>query len=218
MTGFILAILLALACAGGIALAARVPLRALAPLGTALMLGLAGYAWQGSPALPGKPVKAGGERPRFDEALAEKRRSIGDQFGPAAKWLVMSDGLARHGDSQAAANVLLSGLREAPRDINLWVGLGNALVAHGEGMLSPAATYAFRQALAIAPDAPGPNYFYGLALAESGDFESARSRWAALAARLPEGAELRAELERNNKLLDALIARRNAPQGGTGAP
>jgi len=218
MTGLALAVLLALLCLGGVALAARIKIAALAPLGTALMLGLAGYAWQGSPGLAGKPVEPGGGRPRFDEALAEKRRSIGDQYGPAAKWLVVSDGLARHGDSAAAANVLLSGLRESPRDVNLWVGLGNALMAHGEGMLSPAATYAFREALEIEPQGTAPNYFYGLALAESGDFESARRMWGALAERLPAGAELRAELERNDQLLDALIARRNAPQDGNPAP
>lgn len=218
MTGLVIAVLLALVCLGGIALAARMPLRALAPVGTALMLGLAGYAWQGRPDLAGRPVAAAGAHPRFDEALAQKRRAIGDQYGPAAKWLMVSDGLARSGDSAGAANILLSGLRESPRDVNLWVGLGNSLVSHGEGMLSPAATYAYRQALAIEPEGTAPNYFYGLALAETGDFESARRLWSALARRLPAGAGLRAELERNDQLLGALIARRDATRAGTGAP
>ncbi|MBN8830432.1 MAG: cytochrome C biosynthesis protein, partial [Sphingomonadales bacterium] len=52
--------------------------------------------------------------------------------------------------------------------------------------------------------------FYGLALAESGEFEKSRDVWAKLAARLPEDTELRAELIRNIALLQALIQRREA--------
>jgi len=218
MTGLVIAVVLALLCLGGIAFAARMPLRSLAPVGTALMLGLAGYAWQGRPELDGKPVAPGAGRPRFDEALVAKRRAIGEEFGPSAKWLVISDGQARHGDTALAANLLLAGLRESPRDVRLWTALGNALLMHGEGMLSPAANYAYAQALAIEPQGALPNYFYGLALAESGDFENARRIWSALAARLPAQAELRAELERNDQLLTALIARRNAAQTGTATP
>ncbi|MBU0556987.1 MAG: cytochrome C biosynthesis protein [Alphaproteobacteria bacterium] len=215
MTGLLIAAAIALVIGAGVMLGARLSVRHAAPVATALLLGLAGYAWQGSPGLAGKPVEAGKARVEFDEALAKKRSEIGERLTGATKWLVVSDGLARQGNTADAANVLLSGLREYPEDPNIWVGLGNALMAHGNGVLSPAADYAFKQALRFEPEGVSPNYFYGLALAESGEFERSRDIWLKLAARLPEDFELRAELIRNVALLNALIERRDVmAQGG----
>lgn len=215
MTGLIIAGVLALLVAGGIMLATRLPIRLAAPVATALLLGLAGYAWQGNPALAGKPVEPGKARVEFDEALAKKRTEIGERISSATKWMVVSDALARQGNTEKAANVLLSGLRESPRDANLWVGMGNALLVHGGGALSPAAEYSFRQALHFDPKGVSPRYFYGLALAESGEFERARALWLELAASLPEGNPVREELIRNVALINMLIERRDAaPQGG----
>ncbi len=149
------------------------PLRDMAAPGAALLLGLAGYAWQGHPGLAGHEVHAT-TAAKFDERLAEKRRSIGERMGPASKWLIMSDGLALQGDTQDAANIIAKGLETMPDDPDLWVGLGNALLAHGSGRLTPAADTAYRQALALQPDGISPNYFYGLALAQSGQFEPAK--------------------------------------------
>ena len=214
MTGLLIALAIALIAAIALMLAARLPLRDMAAPGAALLLGLAGYAWQGHPAQPGHEVKAS-TAAKFDERLAEKRRSIGERMGPASKWLIMSDGLALQGDTQDAANIIAKGLETMPDDPNLWVGLGNALLAHGGGRLSPAAENAYRQALKLQPEGISPNYFYGLALAQSGQFEAAKSIWTGLAARLPEKADLRAELVRNLSMLDQLIAAREA--GGESA-
>jgi len=213
MTGLLIAVGLGLLVGIGIMLGARLAIRDMAAPAAALLLGLAGYAWLGHPGLPGHSVQAKASV-TFDERLAEKRRSIGERVGPAAKWLVMSDGLARQGNTQDAANVLLSGLRELPDDPNLWVGLGNALLAHAGGTLSPSADFAYRRALALEPEGISPNYFYGLALAQSGDFEQAVPIWTALAGRLPAQADLRAELERNLALLDRMIAAREAAKAG----
>jgi cytochrome c-type biogenesis protein CcmH/NrfG len=210
MTGLVIAILLALLAGAAILLFARLSVRKIAPVATALLLGLAGYAWQGSPGLAGKPVQAGHGQVKFDEELAKKRNEIGERISRATKWMVVSDALGRQGNTQNSANILLSGLREYPDDANLWVGLGNALMVHGNGQLSPASTYAFRQALRLEPKGISPNYFYGLALAETGEFEQANQVWLRLAAALPEDAELREELIRNVALLNALIKRRDA--------
>ncbi len=158
MTGFVLAAGLALVAALVLKLGARLPMKDMAGPGAALLLGLAGYAWQAHPGLAGHPVK-GTESAKFDERLAEKRRSLGERLGPASKWLIMSDGLALQGNTQDAANVLVSGLKATPNDPDLWVGLGNALLAHGDGRLSPAAANAYRRALALEPQGISPNYF-----------------------------------------------------------
>src|SRR5690606_20770372 len=143
----------------GVLLGARQNVRRVAPLAAALLFGLAGYAWQGSPAVPGKPVVAcAAAQVRFDEALDEKRREIGERISRATPFLVMSDSYARRGETRDAANILLPALGKYPDDPHLWVGLGNALMAHGNGMMSPAANYAFRQALAVQPDGISPHY------------------------------------------------------------
>lgn len=219
MTGLFIAVALALLVAIAVLIGARMNVRKAAPLATVLLLGLAGYAWQGSPGLAGKPTQPGAAQAKFDEALAKKRREIGERISRATKWLVISDAFASRGETEDAANVLTSGLREYPDDAHLWVGLGNALMAHSNGVMSPAANYAFRQALKFQPDGVSPSYFYGLALAESGDFDRAKAVWIRLAARLPETAELREELIRNIVMLNALIKRRDGPsQSGNAAP
>lgn len=217
MTGLLIALGLALATTIAIFFAARLSLAKLAPLATALLLGLAGYAWQGSPGLAGKPVKAA-STVKFDEALAQKRRDLGERISRATAYMVMSDSFGARGETKEAANAVVLGLRKYPDDSNLWVGLGNALMVHANGNLTPASEYAFRQAMTLQPKGISPQYFYGLALAESGKFEAARAIWLELAARLPESMDLREELIRNIALLQALIKRQDDPSQSGNQP
>lgn len=217
MTGLIIAMGLVALALLGLRFGARLPMKDMAAPGAALLLGLAGYAWQGHPSLAGHEVKAA-SAVRFDERLAEKRRSIGERMGPASKWLILSDGIARQGNTEDAANVLLSGLKENPKDPDLWVGLGNALLAHNGGRLSPAASNGYRRALALQPESISANYFYGLALAQSQQFEAAKAIWTELAQRLPENADLRVELVRNVGMLDQLVAARDSQAAPNGEP
>lgn len=213
MTGLFIAGGLALLTAIALAFATKVGRSGWEPIAAAMLIGLAGYAWQGRPGLVGHPVSPTDARTlKFDESMAMRRREMGERVSGATKWMVLSDALARQGRTQDSANLLAAAVRnDDPKDPNLWVGLGNALVLHSEGVLSPAAEYAYQQALRLAPDAPSPRFFYALALAQSGKLEPARQMWAELAATLPEGNPFRAELERNIAAIDGLLAR----QGGT---
>lgn len=207
MTGWIIAFGLAALAFGALLLVGRIPKSTRELTAAALLLGLAGYAWQGNPGQAGAPrtvAKAQGEG--FDEDLAERRRGLAERFGPAAQWMMLSDGLARQGKTREAANVLLSGLRDSPDDANLWLGLGNALVAHQGGVISPGAEFAYRRALAIDPQGPAPRYFYGLALARAGQLQAARDLWAPLAASAPPDSQVRAELESNIARIDAMLS------------
>src|SRR3546814_7478559 len=86
-----------------------------------------------------------------------------------------------------AAGVIGSALREHPNNADLWVGLGNALVLHADGMMTPADELAFQHAAAIAPDHPGPTFFYGLALAQGGEFYETEATWHNILATAPPG-------------------------------
>src|SRR3546814_2694554 len=87
----------------------------------------------------------------------------------------MSDGFARTGKTELAAKTLEKGLEKYPDNVDLWVGLGNALVAHGGGMMSPAAALAFDEAAKRDPAHPAPPFFAGLAMAQSGDLKGAEA-------------------------------------------
>lgn len=210
--GWVIAFSLAVPLMLALVFVGRVPRAAWEITGAAFLLGLAGYAWQGHPGLAGAPRRAdraGGAG--FDEALAEQRRGMAERYGKAGQWLMLSDGLGRQGKTKEAANVLLSGLREEPNDPNLWLGLGNALVAHAGGVVPPAADFAYRRAMAIDPDAPAPRYFYGLSLARAGQLQAARDLWAPLAASAPSGSKVKAELELNIARIDAMLSSANQP-------
>lgn len=193
--GWVIILALALATAAGLWRFVRRDLGALQFLGAALFLALAGYAWQGHPGFAGHP-KAPPARGSIPESeFARTREQMLGRFDRAASWLTMAEGYQRRGDTESAVQVIRSGLRSNPRDADLWVGLGNALVIHNDGMMSPAAQLAFQRAAQIAPDHPGPRYFFGLALAQGGNLDEAERIWRQLVAEAPADAEYRQMIE-----------------------
>ena len=102
-----------------------------------------------------------------------------------------------HADRRArllARNRIQSAIRAHPQDPELWTGFGNALVDHNH-MLTPAARVAFARAIALAPNYPGPRFFFGRALLRSGDRAGALEQWRTILAKAPPKASWRATLE-----------------------
>jgi cytochrome c-type biogenesis protein CcmH len=198
-----IAVALAAAAFAAIAFGLRVPRQGWATLGAALALGLAGYALQASPGLPGAPDSGVGAQATDGSALIEARRRIMDRADePVPPYLLTADAFARRGQYQDAAGLLRSAVREHPRDAEAWLALGNALVEHGEGSLSPAALYAYRQADAAEPGSAGPVFFLGLALIRRGEVIEAHRLWSAQLAAMPADAPGRAELATRFGMLD----------------
>ena len=162
----------------------------------ALFLAAAGYAWQGNPGLASAPRETAEKPGMVDPGDAMLRRSLNAaQFGGDSQWLDYSETLMRMGSPRLAVTAIKSGLKANPRSSDLWTGLGNALVAQGEGLVSPAASFAYEHAAELDPAHPGPPFFYGLMLARSGNTKGAGEVWRGLLARAPDGAPWKADLE-----------------------
>lgn len=179
--------------------------------GAALLIALAGYAWQGSPSEAGSPVVSA-EAHETGEIPANLRKSFASSMNAEGQWLSLADALIQADRPRAAVSILSEATHKAPNNPDIWVGLGNALVVHNGGMLSPAAQFAFEKAAAIAPNHPGPPFFLGLGLAQSGKLDEAGEVWRGLLARAPEGAPWKADLEQRLAQINQL------PRTGAPAP
>ena len=217
---WVLLLLLALAVLAALVLVFKLPRAGWELAGTALMVGISGYALQGHPGQPGAPKAAVENDSAADAALIKQRQEMGGQLGKGQTWLILADGLSRNGQFGAAATVLGKAVKENPQDADLWVALGNALVGHSDGMISPAAQFAFQKAADISPEHPGPPFFFGLALAQSGRLPDARAVWQELLDRSAADAPWRADLEAKIARIDTMIpvAAASGPVPGGPAP
>jgi cytochrome c-type biogenesis protein CcmH len=106
----------------------------------------------------------------------------------------MSEALARDGKGADSVGILQNAVRRYPDDPQLWIGLGNALVDHARG-LTPPAELAYRRAAELTPGHPAAPFFYGLALARSGDRQGAVAIWKRILANAPANAPWRPLVE-----------------------
>lgn len=161
---------------------------ALQLLGAALLTGLAGYAFQGRVGLAGSPAaeqRATALPPAMPIALANE---FFGQFNGASSWLIIANSFLAKGDSGEAVATLESAIRSRPNDAQLWIGLGNALTIHNGGRISPAARLAYGRSTKLAPDHPGPAFFFGLALLQQNDVPGGLVVWRQLLTTAPPGA------------------------------
>ncbi|MEW9856902.1 tetratricopeptide repeat protein [Novosphingobium sp. M1R2S20] len=185
----------------------RTPRRGWEAIAAALLLGVAGYALQAHPNLGSAPKAPREDVDARDSALVEARAQVTESgIPPSDRWVIISDALARNGQFAGAAEVLRGAIADDPKNGEAWLAMANALVSHADGVLTPASLYAYRRAAAVAPDHPGPPFFLGLALAQSGRFDEASTLWRRLLAQTPADAPWRAELEGRINQLDAIIA------------
>ena len=176
-------------------LALRLPKKGWTLFAAVLLFGLAGYALQGSPDLASSPRQGiPAEAAQSGEALVAARRALFDSGQPPPGFLTISDGFARRGRYEEAAQLLRNGLAENPDFGEGWLALANALVEHTGGRVTPAARYAYDRAEDALPDHPGPGYFLGIAYLRSGQPREARDAWAELLANTPEDAPWRDDL------------------------
>ena len=210
MTGWLSAIALTLAALAALIVLGKAPRKSWEAIAAALVLGLAGFAYQARPDVIGSPAAAEPAQGKIGADLVAVRQQLsGEGLIARNRWTVTADALTRQGAFSDAAGLLLGAVEENPRDSGAWLALANNLVGHANGALTPAALYAFRQAADADPQAAGPPFFLGLALIQNGQPEQGRAQWADLLARAPVAAPWRAGLAQRLQLLDQLIAQQN---------
>lgn len=212
--GWALVIALAVAALAAFVAVFKAPRRTWEALAAALVFGLAGFALQARPDLPGAPKAATISVPKDAAAMVEARRELFDDSKVASnKYLVLADGYTRSGDFRNAATFALSAAEQQPSSAEAWLALGTNLLGHAGGALTPAAEYAFRRAIAADPAHPAAAYFLGMTLAQNDRLPEARTVWVALLERTPVDAPWRAGLMQSLARLDEFMARPQ-PQDG----
>lgn len=175
-------------------------------VGAALMLGAAGYALQGRPMVPAHRVSPDVDPITVDPTLVDLRERMTGKISMDGAYLIAGDAMLRSGDAQSAAQVVLGGVRKYPRSFTLWMGLGTNLAANDGQQVSPAALFAFRQAIRLAPDHPAPPFFLGMAYVQAGEFAKARPYWVRAVALAPKAAGYHRDLLIRLVALDQVLA------------
>jgi cytochrome c-type biogenesis protein CcmH len=215
---WVMVILVALAAFGFAVVALRVPRIGWTTFAAALALGLAGYALQASPGLPGAPAAAAKAPDQIDWAFVDERREmVAESQRSRNPRMIVADALARQGQYGNAAALLRAAVTDNPADGDAWLALGNALVEHADGALTRPALLAYRQAEAVAPGTVGPGYFLGLALIRQGRIMEARGAWQATLDDAATDAAGRAALAERLGRLDELIRAQGAVPPPDGA-
>ena len=196
-----------LACFAAFAVLFKVPRKGWEAIGAALLLGIAGFAMQARPDQPGAAKAAVVATQASGQELIKARQQLGSGNAIASnQWIIIADALSRNGQFADAAGVVLGATEKEPYNADAWLTLANNLVAHAQGNLTPAALYAYGRAGQADLRHPGPAFFLGLALAQSGKLAEGRALWADLLARSPADAPWRADLSERLQRLDAFIA------------
>ncbi len=207
MMGWLIFLALALVVAGLLWRFGHLPKGGLELVGAALLLAVAGYAWQGRPGLAGKPTPPPAEVKVPDSEANLERQKMFSKISGDTQVLTAADGLQAQGLNLYAIAIIKTGLERNPNSADLWVGLGNALVQHDGGVMSPAAQLAFQRAEKISPDHPGPPFFMALAYAQAGQLDRAEAIWREMLDRAPADASYRPDVEQKLIALEQIKQR-----------
>lgn len=177
MTGWIALALLAAFSLAGIILLGRLGKGYWQLAAAAILLGVTGYALQGRPSVASSPAKPRAAKEDAAVQLVAMRADMDQSFGGAKRWLVTADSFANQGDYTLSASYIQAGLKQNPKDPDLWSALGLQLMLASNGEMSLPAQLAFDKARAIRPNYPSPYYFAGLSRLFRGDVSGAILFW-----------------------------------------
>lgn len=214
MNGWLGILLIAIAAGGAILAATNARAQLWPPVVATLVLAIAGYAWQGRPALSAAPAKSIAAERGAAEALIAIRADMDQSFGQAKSWLNLADGFARDGNYRAAAGVIQGGLRQYPQNTDLWSAYGLVLLLASDGDMTPPAKFAFDKARKLAPALPAHDYFEGMAALFDRNPGVTIEKWRSVISRATPKAKWRPAVESQLAGLEQLLQNGAAAQAG----
>jgi cytochrome c-type biogenesis protein CcmH len=157
----------------------------------ALALGL--YARLGRPDLPDEPLVArlqSNDPGKMDLAAAIVRieAHLRDHPEDGRGWDVIAPVYLRLGRSEEARRAFNQAIRLLGDSAARQAGLGEAILAGAQGVVTADARQAFEKASAADPALPEPRYYLGLAALQDGKRDEARAIWTKLADEALPGA------------------------------
>ncbi len=195
MNGWVILALLSVASLGAVIAVGKLPRAMWQVAAAAVLLGMSGYALQGRPFVKSSPAAEVDAERDPGQALVLMRADMDQSFGVAKRWLVTADSFSRIGDHQLSAAYIQSGLREHPRNTDLWSALGVQLMLASEGRMSAPAKLAFDKARLYGPRHPAPDYFGGMADLLIGNVAGATQKWQRALSYATPKAKWRPQLE-----------------------
>ncbi|HBF28353.1 c-type cytochrome biogenesis protein CcmI [Rhizobium sp.] len=201
-----------LAAESGAAVAIRQPSRHILAQAFVVLLvpaiGLGLYLTLGSPDLPSQPLAERLAAPGNDINLliAKAERHLMEKPDDGAGWDVLAPIYMRQnriGDAQLAYQ---NAIRLNGASVDRLNGLGEAIIAQNDGIVTDDARDLFRRSATMSDDNPRADYYLALALEQAGKKPEALAAFKAIAAKSPPNAPWQ-----------PLVARHIAQNGGAGA-
>ncbi len=167
----------------------RLPRRLWEMCAAFLVLGLAGYAFQGKPHLAAAPAQPIMRDNAAAAQLIKLREQMAPTFASAKNWTILGDSMARQGNYKLAMSVVGSGLKEQPKNADLWAALGLYAMLANNGRIGAPSELAFAKARKFNPNLAAPDYFEGLnALADRQILETL-NKWDAALEKAPSDSQ-----------------------------
>ena len=147
------------------------------------------YAATGSPHLPAQPLQArldeNPEHATIAELVSRAENHLANNPEDGRGWDVLAPIYYRFGRYNDAVVAYRSAIRLQGATVQRENGLGEALVAAADGVVTAEAHEAFERALALEPDDPKARFMIALALAQEGKAQEAAAIWRGMRENLP---------------------------------
>ena len=153
-------------------------------------IGLGVYLALGSPGLPSQPLEARLANPGNDMSLliAQAERHLMQNPDDGAGWDVLAPIYLQQNRVGEAEQAFRNAIRLKGANPDRLNGLGEALMAQSEGVVTDAARDLFAQSVALNPNNPRAAYYLALALEQSGKKQDALAAFKAIASASPPDA------------------------------
>jgi cytochrome c-type biogenesis protein CcmH len=150
------------------------------------------YLVLGAPGLPSQPLAARLEKPAdqrsVETLVAQVEAHLEKNPNDGRGWEILAPIYLRIGRFSEAVKARTNALAFSGETAERQSGLGEALVAAAQGIVTAEATKAFKRAIELDPKAPQPRFYLGLAAEQDGHPEEAAKRWRAMIDDAPPNA------------------------------